>query len=598
MRFDLTQASFRVLERAGLYVLPDSPSEITAAKVLLALLEEEGCRAADWLEQEGITLESFCADFGIESTVVEFPAEEDSGNLRSNPSAKRYSVCKNYLPAEYRSNTQSKVRFYLDDQFVKMNRIAKELETALEIIAAQCNQSSLRQGKRRKVAAYQGILSVSTLDGDFITFEEPLATEHLLLAAAMDENDVGQCLRDHNLEPTVLFDRIAKQNQKAPLDAMDSDSLLFKQRDPVAYATGYQVVATSYQAVSRLIDAAANRARESCRVIEDYARFILNQQELTQTLKSFRHRLQKILSELPLEELLAARDTRNDIGTSLEAEGEYQRNNSAEVLSANFSRLQESLRTLEEFTKVETPSLAKPLEQLRYESYTLHKELFGLHENPPPEEDGKNQISEALLYILLDCRKDAETFTEMVDMLISGGADAIQLRDKTADDRTLLERGKLLRRLIDSSTRKPLFIMNDRPDLAVLVSADGVHVGQDELPVREVRKIVGSGKFIGVSTHSIEQIQRAVSDGADYIGVGPVFLSETKTFLPEQLVGLELLRAAVAEEIPIPMFAVGGITPDTLDEVLQTGVKCIAVSSGGDTGKLNKLLPRLRQRSG
>jgi thiamine-phosphate pyrophosphorylase len=361
----------------------------------------------------------------------------------------------------------------------------------------------------------------------------------------------------------------------------------------------------------RILDAAANRARESVRVIEDYVRFVLNSSGLTQTLKSLRHRLQSILSELPLEQLIAARDTANDIGTVIEAEGEYRRSSPADVLSANFSRLQESLRCLEEFSKIDTPSLSKQLEQLRYESYTVQKELLhktlpqktlsrnnqsGGHKPPDISSIISSDISEAKLYVLLDCRKNEENFIETVNALIDGaddGVDMIQLRDKTADDRTLLARGKLLRQLIDSSdentaARKPLFIVNDRPDLAVLLNADGIHIGQDELPVVEVRKIINCGiernkikrnKIIGVSTHSIEQARKAVADGADYIGIGPVFSSDTKQFTQKQLVGTELLREVAAEKLPIPAFAIGGITLENIDEVLQTGIKRAAVSS-------------------
>jgi thiamine-phosphate pyrophosphorylase len=115
-----------------------------------------------------------------------------------------------------------------------------------------------------------------------------------------------------------------------------------------------------------------------------------------------------------------------------------------------------------------------------------------------------------------------------------------------------------------------------RPDLAALAHADGVHVGQGDLPVKAARTIVGPDALIGVSTHWIEQARRAVLDGANYIGVGPTFPSGTKQF--DQFPGLELLRA-VASEIRLPAFAIGGVGPDNLAAVLETGVGRIAVSS-------------------
>jgi thiamine-phosphate pyrophosphorylase len=117
--------------------------------------------------------------------------------------------------------------------------------------------------------------------------------------------------------------------------------------------------------------------------------------------------------------------------------------------------------------------------------------------------------------------------------------------------------------------------MNDRADLAVVTEADGVHVGQNELSVKEARRIVGPHRLVGVSTHTIEQARQAVLDGADYIGVGPVFSSATKSFT--SLAGLELVRQ-VAAEIALPWFAIGGINAENVGSVLDAGATRIAVS--------------------
>src|SRR5262249_37597577 len=136
----------------------------------------------------------------------------------------------------------------------------------------------------------------------------------------------------------------------------------------------------------------------------------------------------------------------------------------------------------------------------------------------------------------------------------AGGADVIQLREKTLADRELVERARNVRRW----TRKAgvLFVVNDRPDVARLVEADGVHLGQDDMPVKDARRILGADALIGVSTHSIEQVRQAVLDGANYIGVGPTFPSATKVF--EEFPGLDFVRAVLAETT-LPAFAIGGI---------------------------------------
>ena len=117
--------------------------------------------------------------------------------------------------------------------------------------------------------------------------------------------------------------------------------------------------------------------------------------------------------------------------------------------------------------------------------------------------------------------------------------------------------------------------MNDRPDLARLARADGVHVGQTELSVKEARTIVGPRALIGVSTHALDQARQAVIDGANYIGVGPTFPSATKSF--DRFTGLNLLRD-VAAEIRLPAFAIGGIGPDNIGDVLATGIARVALS--------------------
>ncbi|MCL2004899.1 MAG: thiamine phosphate synthase [Planctomycetaceae bacterium] len=187
----------------------------------------------------------------------------------------------------------------------------------------------------------------------------------------------------------------------------------------------------------------------------------------------------------------------------------------------------------------------------------------------------KDLLTTARLYALVDAQLDEARFKRFIADIIAYGINIIQLRDKQANDRTLLARSQILKDCITASGQPVLFIMNDRPDLAVLAEADGVHVGQEELPVELVRRIVGP-MLVGVSTHSIEQARQAVQDGADYIGAGPVFASSTKQFL--QFPGLDYLRE-VAAEIAIPAFAIGGITEERLPEVFRTGINRIAMSS-------------------
>jgi thiamine-phosphate pyrophosphorylase len=155
---------------------------------------------------------------------------------------------------------------------------------------------------------------------------------------------------------------------------------------------------------------------------------------------------------------------------------------------------------------------------------------------------------------------------------IAGGADVIQLREKALSDRPLLDLARRLRALtLETET---LLIVNDRPDVAALANADGVHVGQDDLPVDQARRIIGGDKLVGLSTHSPEQARAATVAGADYIGVGPMFASQTKSV--RDVPGLALLRQ-VARKVEIPTVAIGGITADNVAEVVAAGGRCVAV---------------------
>lgn len=320
----------------------------------------------------------------------------------------------------------------------------------------------------------------------------------------------------------------------------------------------------------RTIDANFNRAVEGLRVVEDHARFVLGDAFLSRECKALRHDLTSALSGIdPHNVRLVCRDTLGDVGTSISTPQEAERHSAQELAAANWQRASQALRVIEEFAKL-ISSAATSFEQLRYRSYTLAK-AFAVNERSRTIWEGRH------LYMLIDGGPSEAAFAATARELIPAGVHVLQLRDKHLDDRQLLERAKQLRRLIDEAPpdQRPLFIMNDRPDIAILARADGVHVGQEELPVSEVRRLVGPVMQIGVSTHSLEQARAAVLAGADYLGCGPTFASETKSFA--DFPGLPFLRQ-LAAEIALPSFAIGGITADNLAQVLATGMTRVAVS--------------------
>ena len=320
---------------------------------------------------------------------------------------------------------------------------------------------------------------------------------------------------------------------------------------------------------ARVVDANANRAREALRVVEEYARFVLDDRIVTDQVKALRHALAAALGCVSAEWLVANRDTPGDVGTTLTAPAERRRDTVDDVLHANLKRLQESLRSIEEYGKVLDPALGASAKRLRYEVYDVERRLTARCASAARWQDRRLQV----LVTASACRLGLEP---TVRGAVDGGADVVQLREKTLTDRDLLERAMAVR----AWTRDggALLVINDRPDVALACGADAVHLGQDDLPVPAARRVVGASVAVGVSTHDVDQLQQALADGADYLGVGPVFASATKSFDPSELAGLDYVRQ-VADRTSLPWFAIGGIGPDTIDRVIEAGARRVAVAA-------------------
>jgi thiamine-phosphate pyrophosphorylase len=316
----------------------------------------------------------------------------------------------------------------------------------------------------------------------------------------------------------------------------------------------------------RILDACANRAREGLRVVEDYCRFVLDDFFLCGELKQLRHDLTQALSGLSTPHLLEARETQSDVGAFLSTKAEQTRSSLAVVATANWKRLQEALRSLEEFGKTVGPDLGQAMEQLRYRCYTLERAAaLGAA--------ARERLAGIRLCLLVTGLQGVRSLQETIREAAAGGVGMIQLREKDLCDRELLERAHEVRGWAREAG--VLFIVNDRPDVARLVEADGVHLGQDDMPVKEARRILGPDALIGVSTHTIEQVKQAVLDGATYLGVGPTFPSRTKIF--SEFPGLDFVRA-VAAETTLPAFVIGGVNLETIGAAVAAEARRVAVS--------------------
>lgn len=317
----------------------------------------------------------------------------------------------------------------------------------------------------------------------------------------------------------------------------------------------------------RILDANLNRCLEGLRVVEEYLRFGCQDAYLAGLCKQLRHDLASWSAVFPVNRLHAARDTIHDVGTQVETVGEYQRTDLHAVVAANCKRVQQALRSLEEYGKIVAIDAVRQVEQLRYRAYMLERAITTTQFNCA-------QLRDVRLCVLVDGRASLGHFVRLVQDVVRGGANMLQLRDKHLNDSQLLERARAAREL----TRQVnvLLIVNDRPDLAAIADADGVHLGQDDLPVAAARQILGPRRLIGVSTHNVGQVERAICDGADYIGCGPTFRSATKSFA--EFPGIDFLRQ-VHTAFCVPAFAIGGISSSNLGEVCAAGCVRIAVSN-------------------
>jgi thiamine-phosphate pyrophosphorylase len=186
------------------------------------------------------------------------------------------------------------------------------------------------------------------------------------------------------------------------------------------------------------------------------------------------------------------------------------------------------------------------------------------------------------------------SISAMTEAVLKAGIRFIQYRDKTSARRAIFEEALKLRRL--TRRYRATLVINDHPDIALAADADGVHLGQDDLPLREARKIMGR-KIVGISTHDLAQAEEAEKEGADYIGFGPVFHTTTKDAGTPR--GLGLLRE-IRENVRIPVVAIGGINMDNIEAVLDAGADAVAMATAiceGDlAGNARRFADFLRSR--
>ena len=315
--------------------------------------------------------------------------------------------------------------------------------------------------------------------------------------------------------------------------------------------------------IYQIIDANLDRAREGLRVLEDWARFGLGENDFVVKIKNFR----QILGKNHLEVYKQSRNHIEDQCKGLTHQEQIKRRTPEQIISSNSGRIQEALRVIEEFSRLHNHELSKIASEIRYEIYTLEIDLLKLSKF----KNSQKILRENDLYIITDQK---ENLLEIIEEILQAGVKIIQHRFKTGTDKDHLQEAIQIKNLCKKYNS--LFIINDRVDIALASNADGIHLGQDDLDLKTARKLLGYSKIIGISANNKIDISNAIKEDCDYIGIGPVFETETKK--NKKPIGIEMIKT-LTKDLNIPWFAIGGIKKNNISLLKCNGFKKIALVS-------------------
>jgi thiamine-phosphate pyrophosphorylase len=299
--------------------------------------------------------------------------------------------------------------------------------------------------------------------------------------------------------------------------------------------------------------------------LEDLARFVLDDADLVADLKRIRHGITTITSNWPGGSTIAARDTRGDVGTDLSTPQETARPDLVSVAAAAARRATEAMRSLEELAKVETTVNARRIEAWRYETYDLGARVeLGVKPRQTPQ---------WRLCLLLTESTCHQPVMDVLQAAIDGGVDCVQVREKSMSTANLLERAASV--IAVARPAGVAVVINDRVDVALASGADGVQLGDSDMPVAAARAMAGPDLLIGVTVRTTEAIRAAIASGGSNFGLGPMFASTTKPDLPAR--GPDHLRMLLPVLEGRPHLAIGGVTPANIDQVVAAGGRGVAV---------------------
>ena len=313
--------------------------------------------------------------------------------------------------------------------------------------------------------------------------------------------------------------------------------------------------------IAQIIDANLDRAREGIRVMEDWARFGLGRKDLVKSFKNFR----QTLGKYHLKVYKDSRNFINDKCAGLTHPEQFKRNNASSIISSNAARVQEALRVIEEFSRDHNLNLCKISSEIRYEIYNLEIILLEAESNHSLQKI----LNENDLYFIT---LDTSNLFEKIKNILDGGVKIIQLRFKKGNDSSNIKFAIRIRELCN--TYGAILLINDRVDIALACNADGVHLGQDDMDIKSARSILGFSKIIGISASNACDIKKAIQDGCDYLGIGPVFATQIK--MEKVPLGIENLKS-LTKDLPIPWFAIGGVKEENISLLKENNICKVAI---------------------
>ncbi len=600
----LTPAASRIVERCRLLSQKSESSDVWAGQLVLALLLDESIASAclrrlgvsdEWLMSGVLGRE--VAEATASSLSADRPAETvDTGQfVFSEPAACATDVSLPFvgLPVHSISALNDPGQFSeILEHATSLSRHAASENgvSSSHLLLAVIARNDLVRNQFQQLGITASRISQEL--GQEISEQLPQLPVQCTLKFSSDESANQSGAGQSSSTPSMEKSRAQQGEQlTAPSAVFNASAEQNKGYFSATVGSTASVLSSSQSdRIWRVIDACLNRAREGLRVLEDFARFVADEEPLTRRLKELRHSL--IDAELTIggasgagddrpsggaSRFLRNRNTASDVGTSVTMASEVTRRSPQQIVIANCRRVQESLRSLEEFGKLLSVDFALRMKQLRYQTYEIERQFFGLTAGEERSSGAwrRQRLQTSYLYVLVTERLISGPWKPFVSQILEGGADILQIREKHLGDRELLKRSRWLADACREAGA--LSIVNDRIDVAVLSGADGVHVGQDEISAGDARSLLGTDRLLGLSTHNLQQVADAISAQVDYIGTGPVFPGSTKSF--DEYPGLNFIRQVSERQPKIPWFPIGGISSANLGQLIDLGAKRVALTA-------------------